>query len=173
MARFLHSIHSFAVRRKQRVFLAFSWFLGLGAGGVIFRLSGEHISSLMPLAAASQLSIVSLFLWISLPFLLTAYAVYVSKPCILPVICFFRAFLYGYMLCGVFYAFGDSGWLIRWLLLFTDTCSCTLLYGFAAWHVSGLRGFSFRRLCICECLIGLLIFLDFSFVSPFLRQLLS
>ena len=173
MARFLHPFDFFTFRKKPLWLLAFSWLLGLGAGGVIFRYSGEHILSLMPLAALGQLSIVSLFLRTSLPFLLTAFAVSVSWLPVLPVIGFFRALLYGYVLCGVFGAFGAYGWLIRWLLLFTDTFGCVLLYWYMSRYASGIRGFSLQGFGCCEMLLGLLISFDFYVVSPFLRQILS
>ncbi len=173
MARFFHSFHFFTIRRNPHWFLAFSWLLGLGAGGLVFRFSGEHISSLMLLAATGQLSIVSLFLGTSLSFLFSAFAVYLAKPRFLFAVSFFRAFLYGYVICGLFGAFKSCGWLIRWLLLFTDTFACVLLYAYISRHISGLRGFSFRSLCFCELCIGLLVSLDYYCVSPFLRQILS
>ena len=173
MARFLHSVDSFTFRKRPKWHLAFSWLFGLGAGGLVFRCSGEHISSLMPLAAAGQLSIVSLLLSTSLPFLLSAFAVHISKPRLLLAVCFSKAFCYGYVVCGVFGFFGARGWLLRCLLLFTDTFACVLLYGFASRHISGLRHFRLRSLALCEILLGFLVYLDYSHVSPLLRRLLS
>ena len=173
MARFFHSFHLSFMRKTSHCFLAFSWLLGLGAGGLIYRSSGESLSSLMLLAATGQMSIVSLFLRTSLSFLISAFAVYFSKPRFLFAVSFLRAFLYGYVVCGVFGAYETCGWLIRWLLLFSDTFVCVLLYVYISRHITGLRGFSFRSLLCCELLLGLLISIDFYVVSPFLRQILS
>ena len=172
MARFLHPIESFTFRRYPRWYLAFSWLLGLGAGGLVFRYAGDNVS-LMPLAAAGQPSIVSLFLCTSLPFLLCAFALSLDKPGILLPVCFLRAFFYAYALSGVFCFFEGSGWLIRWLLMFTPTFGCALLYGYAGRHISGLFGVSFWELMGCLLLVAALVLLDCSFVSPLLRQLLS
>jgi hypothetical protein len=173
MARFLHSIESFTKRKGNCLILAFSWFLGLGAGGLALRYAGEHIVSMMPLAAVGQPSIVSLFLRISLPFLLCAAAAYFHKPMLVPAVCFVHAFVYGYGLSAVFAAFAGYGWLIRLLLLFTATFGSCLLYGYAGRYVSGFRQFSLRELLLCELLIAALALFDFYRVSPLLRQLLS
>ncbi len=84
MARFLHSVDSFTLRKFPKMFLALSWLLGLGLGGLVFRYAGEPMLSLMPLAVNSQLSIVSLFLSTSLPFLLCAFSAHLRQP-LLPV----------------------------------------------------------------------------------------
>lgn len=172
MARFLHSVASFTMRRHTKMLLALSWLLGLGFGGLYFRYAGEPLLSLMPLAASSQLSIVSLFLSTSLPFLLCAYFAHCHNPWLVMMVCFGKAFAYGFTLCGVFAAFGTQGWLIRLLLLFTDSLACVLLYGFAHRHAVSVLPVPLRSLVFCELALGVLIFLDFSYVSPFLRQLL-
>ena len=172
MAWFLHPIESFTFRRHPRWYLAFSWLLGLGAGGLVFCYAGE-IVSLMPLAAAGQPSIVSLFLCTSLPFLLCAFVLYLGKPGFLLPVCFFRALFYAYVLSGVFCSFEGAGWLIRWLLLFTPTFSCVLLYGYAGRHISGLFGISVWGILGCLLWVAVLVLLDYRFVSPLLRQLLS
>ena len=173
MARFLHSFFSFTSRKNIHGILAFAWLLGLGFGGLAFCYAGESIVSMMPLAASSQLSIVGLLLSTYLPFLLCAGAVFFSMPRLLAAIGFFRAFSYAYVVCAVFAAFGSGGWLIRFLLMFTSTGACILLYWYMGRHVSGLRCFSFGGLVFCLICAGILVLLDYFHVSPLLRQLLS
>jgi hypothetical protein len=173
MAQFLHFIHSFTFRKCSSLLLALAWLVGLGFGAAIFCYSGEYTASLMPLAATGQLSIVSLLLSTSLPFLLCAAAALLSMPRLLPVIGFFRAFSYAWVVCAVFCAFGTGGWLIRLLLLFTPTWSCVLLYWYMGHHASCLRSFSCWSLGFCLLMVGILVFLDFFHVSPLLQQLLS
>lgn len=173
MARFLHHIDSLTFRKYSRWLLAFSWLLGLGAGGLCFRYAGDSAVSVMLLAPEAQLSIVSLFLCTLLPFLFSAFAVYLRRPRLLILICFCRAFLYAYVLCALFSAFPASGWLLRWLLLFTDSCAAALLFGFCLHHISGYYGFSATGFGLCTVCIGLAAGLDYAVISPFLRQLLS
>ena len=172
MARFLHPIDSFTIRKKRQLLLAFSWILGLGAGALAFRYAGDILVSLMPLAVHSQLSIVSLLLSISLPFLLSAFAVFISCPGLWLVVGFGKAFAYSYLVCGVLACFGSAGWLIRWLLLFTDSCSAALLYGYAARFVPGLQVFSPAGLLGCLTVVALLVGIDYVYFSPLLQALL-
>ena len=173
MARFLHSFDTFTLRKFPKMFLALSWLLGLGLGGLVFRYAGAPLLSLMPLAVNNQLSIVSLFLSTSLPFLLCAFGVHLLQPWLVMTVCFGKALLYGFLVCGVFAAFGSYGWLIRLLLLFTDSLACVLLYGYAHRHITAVFPAPLWSLTFCELAIGLFVYLDFSYVSPLLRQLLS
>lgn len=173
MALFLHSSYPSAFRKCCHWFLALAWVLGLGFGTVIFRYTGSVFVSLVPLAAKSQPSIVGLLISGFLPFLFSAFAVYISAPRLLYGICIGKAFLLAYAVCGIHAAFPGSGWLIRWLLLFTDCCSAGLLYHYWQRHISGLRGFSARALAIYGGLIFLAAVVDQSYISPLLRVVLS
>lgn len=172
MAGFMHLMESVSFRKNSRLYLAFSWCLGLIFGGLVFRNGDDTIVSFVSLAASGELSLMGLLLSASFPFLAAAFAVFSSTPKLLLVVSFFSSFTYAYVLCAVFAAFDYGGWLIRWLLLFTDTLRCTLLYGYMQRHISGLRGFSLREPVLCVVALGFVVFLDFSFISPFLRQLL-
>lgn len=169
----LLGIDSFTLRKYGRLFLAFSWVLGLGFGGLVFRSGGETAVSLMRLALYEQVSIVSLFFSALLPFLFSAFAVYLHCPWLLMVICFFRAFLYSYFLCSLFAAFGSAGWLLRWLLLFTDSCTAALLYGYAQGHITGNSEFSTGRFGFFTVCVGFLTGVDYKIILPMLGQLLS
>ena len=172
MARFLHLIDSLTIRKADHILLAFSWLLGLGAGGFVSRNAGDHIVSLMRLAPMCQMSIVGLFFNILLPFLLSAFAVYVGLPKLMLIICFGKAFTYAFVVCGIFACYDGSGWLIRWLLLFSDSCSLVLLYGYALRHISGACRFSLSSFAVLVVGIGLLTGVDYTMISPFLRRLL-
>ena len=169
----MRNFDSFTLRKSGRWFLAFSWVLGLGFGGLVFRSCGETAVSLMRLALYEQVSIVGLLLSSLLPFLFSAFAVYLHCPGLLLVICFFRAFLYSYFLCSLFGAFGPSGWLLRWLFLFTDSCAAALLYGYAQGHITGYSGFSPGRFALFSLCVGLLTGVDYKIILPILGQLLS
>ena len=173
MARFLHPFVSGTFRKCAPGVLALSWVLGLGFGGLVFRYAGSHLVSRMPLAAMSQPSIPGLLTSSLLPFLFSAFAVYFSVPRLLYGICFCKAFLLGYVTCGVFRAFGEAGWLVRWLFLFTDLWCAALLYHYCRRHISGLRGVSFHSLCMYGSLLILAALVDRQFISPLLQRCLS
>lgn len=141
MARFFHQCDTFTRRRFHYAALAFSWVIGLGFGALTFGYGKDSLVSLMPSALSSRLSIVGLLSSTLLPFLFSVFAVYISVPQVLIVICLAKAFLYAYISCGVYQAFGSAGWLAHWILMFTDTLSIPVLYLFWLRHVSGCRRF--------------------------------
>jgi hypothetical protein len=141
MAQFLHSVISYTIRKSHVFLLALFWVLGLLFGDYLFGLAGSNLASQMPLAAMRQPSIFGLLTSISLPFLFSAFAVYISAPKLLLLIGFTKAVLSGFFFAAVYAAFGSSGWLLRCLLLFTDVCSTVLLYHYWLRHVSGIRDF--------------------------------
>lgn len=58
---------------------------------------------------------------------------------------FAKAFAVSYVGIGICFAWGEAGWLVRWLLMFSSIHDAPLLYGFWLRHV-GQRG----RLSFCE-----------------------
>lgn len=173
MARFLHSIYSFTIRKYDKFFLALSWAIGLGFGGFGFRYAGSDLASQMPLAAISQPSIFGLLLSSFLPLLFSALAVYIGAPWMMYGICFAKAFSFGYVSCAVFSVFGNAAWLVRFLLLFTDLWSAAAMYHYCCRHISGVRKFSPWGLAGYAGLLILACAVDHSFISPFLRRVLS
>ena len=165
MVRFLHS---FTFLRKQHPLLMISWILGLGFGGLAFGYGKDHIVSLMPLAPNSQLSIVGLCSSAFLPYLFSVFAVYVSVPWMLIPICFGKAFLYTYVSCGVWAAFGQAGWLIHWLMLFVDTMSLPVLLLYWLRHISGTHGFRSGATAMYFTVLATIIILGYGVLAPLL-----
>ena len=65
----------------------------------------------MPLAVNCQPSIFGLLTSVLLPFLFSAFAVYISVPKFLCVVSFLKAFLLAYVSSAVNAAFDGAGWL--------------------------------------------------------------
>lgn len=173
MARFLHSMYSFTIRKSDHLFLALSWVFGLGLGSFVFRYAGSDLASQMPLAAMRQPSIFGLLTSFLIPFLFSAFAVYISAPRLLYGICFLKAFSLSYVICGVFSAFNTAGWLVFRMLLFTDLVGTVLLYLYWLRHISGARRISSLRLAGYLTAVLLTLWIDFSYVAPLLRCSLS
>lgn len=160
-------------RKGSTLFLAFFWFLGLAFGILFFLLSGDSFVSLMRGTLTSSVSIIRVLCVSLLPFLLSAFAVFISEPRLLLLICFGKAFLFSFVSFGVIQAFGSAGWLVRWLLLFSDCASVPVLYWFWLRNISGNSRFCFWEICgflSMELLIGSI---DYCLVSPFLARLLD
>jgi hypothetical protein len=152
------------------VLLGIFWFLGMLSAVVTYSQTRISFSSLMRLAAADQVSIVSLILSLLLPYLLSAFAVYISKPLLLLPIAFLRGFSLMLVFMGASEAFGSAGWLVRSLFLFSDLSFMPFLYLF--WH-RNISGVTQDGRWVC-CMVGIFIAcLDYRYVSPFLVGLLS
>jgi hypothetical protein len=173
MARFFHSICTYAVSKSDKFLLALSWAAGFCSGCLIFRYAGSDLVTQMPLAVNCQPSIFGLLTSVLLPFLFSAFAVYISVPKLLCVVSFLKACLFAYMSSAVYTAFSGAGWLVRWLFLFTDICGTVLLYHYWHRHITGVRAFSRGTFFIYQTVLFLVVFLDVRFVSPLLRHCLS
>ena len=173
MARFLHSVCSFCTRKRDKLVLAFFWVLGLLVGDFVFRYGRSTLLSLMSLAVTSRPSFLGLLVSSFIPFLFSAYAVYIGFPWLLHGICFFKAAALGYLAKGIFTAFGSVGWLIRWLFLFTDIISSAVLYCYCCRHISGVRKMTFRNVSAYGILLAVISIFDHRVISALLVRVIG
>lgn len=167
MARFLHHVLRSLQRKWEIVFLAFCFSMGLVFGTLSF-YRADLSSSLMHGAISGSVSIVHLLSVILLPFLLSALAVFFSKPKLIFAIAFLKAFNFAFISAGVFAAFGCGGWLVRWLLMFSDCLTMPLLWLYWLRNAFGCRAFRIWEVgttAAAYCLIGCL---DYYFIMPLL-----
>lgn len=169
---FLPSIIHTSPRKIRTFYLAFCWILGLFSGAILAQHADEIQFSLMRRAAFCPVSIVGLFA-VLLPFLITAFAVCVSNYWLFLPIAFSKAFLFSYNACIVSAAFGNAGWLVRYLLLFTDACTIPILLWLWIRGICGYRSRFVRIVGLCAILSVAVGFIDFCIVSPFLAMLVS
>ena len=172
MARFLHTSQSVHLRKYDKMLLALLWALGLAAGAIAFARIDIDLVSMLTQTAEMQPSLGSLLVTSTLPFLFSVVAVYLDSPRNLFWLSFLKAFCFSYVSCAVMTAFESAGWLIRWLLLFTDICSVVVLYLYCNRHITGFRSFSKRDTAIYQAVLCLIAGIDFSIISPLLRRCL-
>lgn len=173
MDLFFHPRMPLFLRKDSVAFLAFPWISGLVTGVVTSYFAGNSFFSLMRSVISSPVSIVGLLSAMLLPLLFSAFAVYISSPWLLIPTVFLKGFFYAYLCFGILLCFGDAGWLIRLLLIFSDTL---MLPVFWMYWIRGLRGGRSDLLIrtapafSTALLIGSI---DFSVISPFLGEILS
>ena len=173
MARFFCLDLSKLWRKGCRFFLACFWLSGILCGVLAFLSAGRTLVSLMRSTLLVPVSIVGMLCVTILPFLLSAFAVSLSKPVFLLPICFGKAFLFAFVSIGILQAFGSAGWMFRWILLFSDCVCVPLLYWFWLRHISGVRSLYGGEAALM-CALGLLIgSVNFSIISPFLAGLID
>ena len=149
--------------------LAFCWCLGFGFGVVLFLYAGTPGVSLMRRIICGSVSIVSLIGIGLLPFLFTAFAVFLSELRLLFLICICKACLFAFVSMGICLAFSSAGWMMRPLLLFYDSILCALLY--FLWY----RLLTGRKACwLLTIMAGILAGgIEYCIISPFLAGLIK
>lgn len=172
MARFFHHGLPLWWRKGSACFLALSWFLGLLSGAAIFFSAGIAYFSWMRGVLHGSVSIVGLLCVTVLPFLLSAFAVFISEPWLLLPISFGKALLFSFISLCVLESFGSAGWLVRWLLMFSDLLFVPVLYWFWHRHISGEHCFSGSVSLLLLSLCILIGSIDFCYVSPYLANLI-
>ena len=106
----------YTFRKGDRLFLAIFWIAGLMCGVWSWFVTGPYGFTWMRTAQGGCVSIVGLICIHLLPFLVSAFAVFVSIPELLFPLCFFRAFLFTVLSLGIMQSFPHAGWLVSALI---------------------------------------------------------
>lgn len=160
-------------RRVSAVYLALCWLIGILLG-ICFTIPSAHLfSSLARGAAYGAVSAVGLFSVSFLPFLISAFAVYISSPRLLLPVAFIKGLLFSIASCIVLLGAGSSGWLMQILLMFGDLTGLPILFWFWQHHISGERPFSWTVTAFTGTVFLLLGSVDLRCVSPFLAMLIN
>ncbi len=172
MDLFFHSPMQRSSRRDTPFFLAFAWILGIVFGVGASYCASHSLSSLMRMTANSPVSIFGLLSAMLLPLLCSAFAVYISCPWLLIPTAFLKAFLYTYFSFGILASYGSAGWLIRLLLIFSDTLMLPVLWLFWLRGIQWGRVDFLYRLIPAVSVVFLIGSIDYSIISPFLAQII-
>lgn len=169
MDRFLHPSFPLHLRKPGRHLLAVTWVLGLTVGIFVALFASSSFFLLMRSAIFCKVSIVSLLLSTSLPFFISAYAVFINQPWLIVPVCFIKAFLLSVIACGLLISYHTAGWLLIIVLLFCDICTVPLIWLFWMNHISldkPLIGLDF--ICFCGidiCVVGIYYYWIVPFVA--------
>jgi len=169
------------IRRKNffnssillKVCIAILWCFGIAFGSVCGVHSSTDYISVMRGFDIQSMSIVGRYVLLFLPLVFSVFAIhYGLYTLILPVV-FCKAFIFSYSCCCIVSLFGSASWLLRFLLLFFD--SCTLPFLMLIW-LRGMTGKQFAmRYEVISCSIYMLIIacVDHYVVLPFTVALLT
>ena len=138
------------------------WLAGLILGTLVF----VPDSSLMRPGFPGRVSIVSAIVTATFPFLLAALAVHINCKKLLWMICFFKAFCFAFCGALLWSAYGSAGWLIRFLLIFTDICTLPVFF------LCCIRR-NKRDFVVCILISLSVACIDYFVVSPFLAKLIT
>lgn len=160
-------------RKSSPWLLALCWATGMLTGMTTAASAGEFLAPLMRQSVCCSASIPGLLAAVLLPFLLSAFAVYLHEPWLLLIISAFKAFSFGFCAFGVSLAFGQSSWLVRFLFLFSDLCLVPVLYVYWLRHIHTDAVSHRWELPGCLGMALLIGWIDYSFIAPFLVSIIE
>lgn len=170
---FIHAFYESRHSKLYEVILGVCWSFGLLLGFAYGTNANPLHFQLMRVAAFEHTSIIGLVIVLYIPLLLSALAVNYMCPQMLLLICFVKAFLFAACSGVIAAEFGSSGWLIRFLLQFSDCCAVPLLYLFSIRNISVQKSgiqFDFLLSSIVLLIVGCV---DYFVISPFLVRLIN
>jgi len=163
-----HNFSFFDRRREPVLRLALFWIFGLVFGLLIFRSIGFDVDHI-PLG---NTNFFALLLCNVLPFLFSGICCYLGFPGLLFLICFGKAFSFGFVSCLIFAAYSPSGWLIRLLAMFSDLGSTVLLFLLWLRLLPGRSVLTPRQAAALFFTLLSIVCTDYLFISPLLQRLL-
>ena len=171
-AQYFTWVSSRLQRKGPGVFLAFCWILGLVCGWELFRISGFSGRFAAADSWVSSPAGADLLIRVLIPFLICAVGILLDQRWIIYGCAFGKAVAMCFASLWVLSCFGSGGWLVRFLLLFTDTLMCGIWYGFWMDALSGNKLDIPRFLLFCAggCFIA---GVDFRMISPLVTRILN
>ncbi len=167
--------HSVKTHRDSRRYpphcLALCWVVGMVCGFGLFWYGQCSVGALMRGIFLCPVSIVPLLTVCVIPFLVTAYAVFLSEPWILFAACFGKAVLFSFVFSGIGLSYGSAGWLMR-MLLFGDSVCVILLYVLWSRSLSGRKTSRWMFLTFLGLSLGAY-WMDCYIIAPFLASLID
>lgn len=154
-------------RSYRKALLIMCWLAG-SASGILFSHSASADAIPFITGAVCQpITLCGALVVGFVPFLISALAVFSCELWVLPLVGGMKGFGYCFVICAISMAFGDSGWLIRCMLLFSDTVLVPLLCLFDfRYFVGGTNRFP-REWFIWFLVVAVVVSLDYFVVSPF------
>lgn len=164
MARLLYQVFPSSRRRSYLFFLAFFWLLGLYSGFLLQLWTDDSFFSLMYRVQRCRVSIVGCAGVLLLPFLFSAFAVYLHQAWLLVPVVYGKALLLACAVLSVHSIYPAGSWLAAPLLLFGSFFGGCVLWVYWLRPSAGHSG-------AYIAVLALLGSVDYFIISPFLAVL--
>ena len=168
----LFSSYVFFKNRTSTFFVGLSWIVGLFIGGAL-TIEPFNITTAFSSVALLNPSLVQLCLIRIIPFFLIAVCSAFSLSYLSIGIIFSKALLYGYCSSGIIQSFASAGWLILFLLLFSDFIAIVFLLWFSIRNMTRKRNSLKFDLLFCVTIVLVACYIECRAVSPYLIMLLN
>ena len=124
-------------RKYAIIFLSFSWGFGLASGLLYSFCLYERYDPLVISASSVDVSIADIMFISVIPLVLSVLCVHFSLPVLLTPLAFLKAFCFSASSFRLLWTFGNAGWLLRFLLMFSDCALVVALLWFWLSHING------------------------------------
>lgn len=147
------------------------WLIGMILGAVCAQLTYHGFSPYLRASVLRRVSFLGLMAVHGFPIILSVLIVRFNRLSLFYPLAAGKAFCFSFCLCAVRCCFGSAGWLVRWLLMFSDSCMLLPLTWLWLRCVS-CRCATFKRdVVICSAISAVICIVDYFVVSPFLVSL--
>lgn len=156
--------------RAGALLLAVCWLFGVLLGFCAALSAGYALLGLVRDATVESAPLFRVIAVAVIPFLLTALASLLRQHWLIYVLCFFKAFAFGFCAVSISAAYGSAGWLVRFLLLFSDYLTIPVMYYFCVRQIKDSAfhaDINFVSILIYTFAVGAI---DYCFIIPFLRS---
>lgn len=109
------------------------------------------------------------YMLLILPFLLSAAAVFISRPYWLYCICGIQAVLFSVSASILCLHYGQAGWLAYWMFMFPNACSLPFLYCYWLNILSNNNGEGIRQYFLLLPILALII-VDYRIIAPYVSK---
>lgn len=161
------------LQRNLRLILFVVFLSGLLLGGLLSRLAGSSLLVLVFAAGEDTASVLGLAAVLLVPLLISFFVFYYNVPVLVFPIAFIKAVIFGFCSCCIMFTYGDSGWLVRSLLLFSDSMMLVVLCWYWIRQLGNGRLRLKQNTLLCSYLAVLIGMVDYMYISPFAAMLLQ
>lgn len=160
------------LQRKLRVIFAVILIVGILAGVRLSYAADDSILTLASVSGNTGLTFWGIAAVLLLPLLISLCAFHFNIPILILPIAFLKSAAFGFCSCCVIFAYGDAGWLVRFLVLFSDSAMFVVLCWYWFSHLEGVRTRLRQDTVLCFVLAVVIGMFDYIYISPFLAMLL-
>ena len=163
---------SFFLQKKLRVIFAIVLVSGIFLGAKLAYATSTTVNDLARTVGNGTLTFGGMIAVLLVPLMLSLFVFRLRIPLLILPIAFLKSAAFAFSCCCVMLSYGDSGWLIRFFLLFSDSAMYVVLCWYWLSHLDGNHHRIKQNTIICFLLATVIGIVDYIYVSPFLAMLI-
>ncbi len=159
--------------KSSVIILLILWLLGFVCG--LYFVSSEYdlFYGYMTKTVLVRQSVWGILTVIYNPLIVCSICIYFSAPVIIYIYCAFKAFCFSCCLCCVAMIFGQSAWLVRLLLFFSDNWSVLLTLWLSGRFLLDKSAVTRKDILFCTIILTAIGLADYFLVSPYTALLMN